>query len=377
MFKMTFNQLKAILFMFSLVFSVRAFANEANGIMMVVKGDIKVTSLKDGKTEAAKVGKKVYSGDSITAGPDSRAKVVMSDKNILNISPDSKVVIEKYTNDPKSDSRSVELKVEYGKVRAQVEQKYDGEKNKFNIKTPTAVAGVRGTDFITGFNRQTRQSSIVTFSGMVAVGTPGPKGEILNAVFVRPGQTTNVGEGKTPEPPKALPKDDLNNMNQESANNAANNPGPQPDSSPNNASNDSKADKKQDNQQTQSSNDKSNNNQNAGPNNGSSSAQNTGAPENRQDKQQDKGSGAKNNRQPASINPDQNSSGAPAPGPALTNLPPPKFDPNVPQAGPIGPKPPMLLPGSAPILPPTNSFVNETIRNGTGKTKTTIIINQQ
>ena len=50
--------------------------------------------------------------------------------------------IEKYTNDAKTDSRQVELKVEYGKVRATVEQKYDGEKNSFNVKTPTAVAGV-------------------------------------------------------------------------------------------------------------------------------------------------------------------------------------------------------------------------------------------
>jgi len=192
-----------------------ALAQETSGVMMVVKGDIKVTS--GGKTESAKVGRKVFSGDAIIAGADSRAKIVMSDRNILNVSPDSKVVIEKYTNDPKSDSRAVELKVEYGKVRAQVEQKYDGEKNKFNIKTPTAVAGVRGTDFITGYSLRTRQTSIVTFSGMVAVGQPGAAGEIKNPVFVRPGQTTNVGDGKPPEPPKPMPKEDLQNMNQETA----------------------------------------------------------------------------------------------------------------------------------------------------------------
>ncbi len=192
-----------------------ALAQETSGVMMVVKGDIKVTS--GGKTESAKVGRKVFSGDAIIAGADSRAKIVMSDRNILNVSPDSKVVIEKYTNDPKSDSRAVELKVEYGKVRAQVEQKYDGEKNKFNIKTPTAVAGVRGTDFITGYSLRTRQTSIVTFSGMVAVGQPGAAGEIKNPVFVRPGQTTNVGDGKPPEPPKPMPKEELQNMNQETA----------------------------------------------------------------------------------------------------------------------------------------------------------------
>lgn len=191
-------------------------AQDVSGVMMVVKGEITVTSSKDKKTENAKVGRKVFPGDTITAGKDARAKIVMSDKNILNISPESKVTIEKYTNDPKSDSRNVELKVEYGKVRASVEQKYDGEKSKFNIKTPTAVAGVRGTDFITGFNRQTKTTSIVTFSGTVAVGTPGPQGQIMNPVFVQPGQATEVGAGKAPEAPKPMPKDELNNMNQDS-----------------------------------------------------------------------------------------------------------------------------------------------------------------
>lgn len=206
-----------ITMIFSLAAAAPSWAQDANGVMMVVKGDIKVTSGKDGKTEGAKVGRKVFAGDSITAGPDSRAKVVMSDRNILNVSPDSKIVIEKYATDAKGDSKNVEIKVEYGKVRAQIEQKYDGDKSKFNIKTPTAVAGVRGTDFITGFNRTTRQTSVITFSGMVAVGNMGPNGQIQNAVFVRPGQTTNVGVGATPEAPKAMPKEELNQMNQDSA----------------------------------------------------------------------------------------------------------------------------------------------------------------
>ena len=187
--------------------------NEISGTMMVVKGDVKVTSGKSGKTDPAKVGTKVYAGDTIASGAESRAKIVMSDKNVLNISPDSKVTIAKYENDPTKDSRNVELKVDYGKVRAGVEQKYDGEKNKFNIRTPTAVAGVRGTDFITGFNPATQQTRIVTFSGVVAAGQPGPGGQILNAVFVKPGMSTSIDQGKPPEPPRPMPTEDLNKAN--------------------------------------------------------------------------------------------------------------------------------------------------------------------
>ena len=193
--------------------SSSAFAADVHGIFMVVKGDVKITS--GGKVESAKVGKKVFPGDSIEAAADSRAKVVMSDKNVLNVSPDSKIVIEKYENDGK-DKKNVELNVLYGKVRASVEQKYDGEKSKFNIKTPSAVAGVRGTDFITGYNPNTKVSQVITFSGVVAVGTPGPNGSISNAVFVRPGQMTSAGAGQAPEAPKSVPTEELKTMNTES-----------------------------------------------------------------------------------------------------------------------------------------------------------------
>lgn len=206
----------ALTIMMSLVLSMEVGAqNDISGTMMVVKGDVKITSGKTGKTDPAKVGTKVYAGDTIASAAEARAKIVMSDKNVINISPESKITIAKYENDPKKDSRNVELKVDYGKVRASVEQKYDGEKNKFNIRTPTAVAGVRGTDFITGFNPTTQQTRIVTFTGVVAAGQPGPNGQILNAVFVKPGMATNVEHGKPPEPPRPMPSEELNRVEAE------------------------------------------------------------------------------------------------------------------------------------------------------------------
>lgn len=194
-----------------LLWSTLSFAQSLQGVFMVVKGDIKVLSA-DGKSDAAKVGKKVNSGDTIVSGTDARAKIVMADKNVINISPDSKITIERYENDGK-DKKNVELKIEYGKIRASVEEKYDGEKSKFNIKTPSAVAGVRGTDFLTGYTPSTKATSVVTFSGTVAVGKPGPGGSIQNPVFVQQGQMTSTSSTGTADKPKAVPKEDLNKMN--------------------------------------------------------------------------------------------------------------------------------------------------------------------
>jgi hypothetical protein len=160
------------------------------------------------------VGKKVVQGDIISAGKEGRAKIVMADKNVLNISPETQIKIEKYENDGK-DKKNVELNVLYGKVRASVEQKYDGEKSKFNIKTPSAVAGVRGTDFLTGYNPATKAMSVITFAGSVAVGAAGPGGAIVNPVFVNPGQMTEAKAGGAPSKPQAMPKEEMQKLNNE------------------------------------------------------------------------------------------------------------------------------------------------------------------
>ncbi len=210
--------LGVIVFFTTLFLTHAAVAQSVHGIFMVVKGDVTVISgqAADKTPQKAKMGSKVFPGDTIQAGKDSRAKIVMSDQNTLNISPDTKFQIEKYENDPGSDSRNVTLKVMEGKLRASVEQKYDGEKNKFNVKTPSAVAGVRGTDFLTSFSSATKTSQIITFHGTVAVGQPGPKGEIMNPVYVKPGQMTSASAGKAPEAPRAMPKEELSKMNNES-----------------------------------------------------------------------------------------------------------------------------------------------------------------
>lgn len=220
-----------------LLISAPSFAQSVHGVFRVVKGEITVTS-KSGTAAKAKIGQKVFPSDKIKAGADSRAKIVMIDKNEINISPDSEIVIENYTFKPEENKKNVLINVLYGKVRAKVEQKYDEGENKFQIKTPTAVAGVRGTDFITGFNAATKESSVITFKGKVEFGLPGKDGTILNPVFVTPGMQSSMQGSAPPPPPVEVPKTDLKEMDKSSdadkvaANAPAGGPAPGPGPGP-------------------------------------------------------------------------------------------------------------------------------------------------
>lgn len=180
---------------------------------MVVKGDVEVESKKTGKFKA-KVASKVYAGDIVTTGAEGRAKIVMSDRNVLNVSTDTKITINKYENDSTTGVKNVDIDLSKGKLRSNVEQKYDGEKSQFLIKTPTAVAGVRGTSFLTSFDPATRKTQIVTFKGSVALSIPGSNAP---PVMVKKGESSSVSQGQTaPEPPKQMNKEDLNSADKSS-----------------------------------------------------------------------------------------------------------------------------------------------------------------
>lgn len=213
----TYNLLLSIFLCLFLVQINTVKAEELYGIFMVVKGTVDIDSVKTGKNQA-KVGVKVYPGDKVTTQKDSRAKIVMSDRNVMNISPESVLTILKYDNDPKSNVKNVELELSQGKVRNNVEQKYDGDKSKFIIKTPTAVAGVRGTQFLTSFDVKSRVTEVVTFKGAVQMAPVLASGKVsAQFVTIKKGEASSVKQGQeAPETPRTVPKEEMKKVEKES-----------------------------------------------------------------------------------------------------------------------------------------------------------------
>lgn len=192
----------------------------ACGEVLVSKGDVKIESGKDNAMTPAPAGTKVCQGDTVIAGAQSRAKVKMEDGNELNISPDSRILLETYEYKVADNKKKVMLNVLYGKVRAATREENmyndkskDGQANTFQVKTKSAVAGVRGTDFLTSFDRKTTKTEVVTFRGKVDVGTAGANGTIMNPVSVPAGQKTEALPGVPPAPPKPVPASEMKEMN--------------------------------------------------------------------------------------------------------------------------------------------------------------------
>ena len=192
-----------------------AYAQNVHGILRVVKGDVQIKSALSGQTGRARLGGQVFPKDVIITGKEGRAKIVMVDNNEINVSPESQIEIQHYEYDPSKDKKNVLLNVIYGKVRAKVEQKYDGKTSSFSVKTPSAVAGVRGTDFLTSYDRSTHSTQVVTFRGAVAFGLPGPNGSIANPVSVTPGKVATSAGGVAPAAPAPMAKEQFAKMESE------------------------------------------------------------------------------------------------------------------------------------------------------------------
>lgn len=89
-------------------------------------------------------GQEIDRGDSIKTGPDGRVSIVLEDGTRLSIGNDTELEITEFTL--KKDSRNAVYSLSSGKLRAVV-GKFSG-KSSIKVKTPTGIAGVKGTDFI-------------------------------------------------------------------------------------------------------------------------------------------------------------------------------------------------------------------------------------
>jgi hypothetical protein len=95
------------------------------------------------KTAAAKPADPVEWNDVVRTNPQGRVRIALEDQSLLTVGSQSEMRILKH--DPASQQTSVELL--YGRIRSKV-TKLTKKGGSYNVRTPVAVVGVIGTEFI-------------------------------------------------------------------------------------------------------------------------------------------------------------------------------------------------------------------------------------
>ena len=156
--------------------------------------------------EAAKGGRVIWN-DVLTTPDDGRMRVLLKDQSILSLGNKSRLVVVKHD----AANQQTALDLAYGRVRAKVTE-ITRDSGSFEIRTPTAVAGVIGTDFVVDVDSG-GETDVTCLKGNVKVRNADPK--IKGEEIVHEGHTTRIKRGAKPVKPTRAPKEKLERAERE------------------------------------------------------------------------------------------------------------------------------------------------------------------
>ena len=167
--------------------------NEAGRIELVsAQGDVQA------RGQPALAGATLVSGDELRTGANSYATVKLADGSTLVLQPGGSLAIDAVRKSPLAASPEALFTLKGGRVEADVPRRTGG--GRFEIRTPVAVAAVRGTKFRVSSDEQRRSATSEVLEGAVQVNDTGN----LGSVPVPDGFGTRVLEGSPPATPRAL-----------------------------------------------------------------------------------------------------------------------------------------------------------------------------
>ncbi len=171
------------------------------GTVAEVQGQAEL--VRAGARTAVSIGMAVRAEDELQTSRPGRLRVVFQDDSVLTIGDDSQVRIDEHIVDiERGVFRSI-VRLVKGRVRAVVSDYYGRRGAVYEIDTVTAVAGVRGTEFVAVFDPVAEVTEVVGVSGgRVAVHSVIDR--TARGVFVTARELTQVARGKLPTRPQPL-----------------------------------------------------------------------------------------------------------------------------------------------------------------------------
>ncbi len=186
---------ESVLFIGLLFFNAMALGGEVIGKVDDFKGDLLI--LRNKVELKVSRGLELEEGDRIEAKAKASAKLIMKDQNIFILSENSKLDLKEYVSKTPPGHTTLLLD---GKLLSNIKNKYKDDKPNFRLVTPSGVAGIRGTEFLTVHRENKMQ--VTTFEGVVEVGEKMVGRKITDSVIIEKGfqftGSSGTYQGKSP-----------------------------------------------------------------------------------------------------------------------------------------------------------------------------------
>ncbi len=151
-------------------------AVEPAGRAVTLRGDVKVKHAHDpaAPTDDLKPGQEVHPGDILSTRAGAGVRLLMRDKTLIDLGPLSQITLTSYEVQASERRRTARIHTWFGHMWTRVSKSLGGGVD-YQVTTPNAVAGVRGTEFVVSAT-EGGGSDITVIEGQVEVGssTGGP-----------------------------------------------------------------------------------------------------------------------------------------------------------------------------------------------------------
>jgi hypothetical protein len=126
-----------------------AFAADV-GQIKVAKGDVVVQ--RGAETLPGRVGLRLAASDVVTTGPDGSVGITMSDDSLLSAGPNSILALDRYEFDGTTSQGRFDASLQRGSLAVISGRIAKQSPEAMTVRTPSAVLGVRGTEFVVTAN---------------------------------------------------------------------------------------------------------------------------------------------------------------------------------------------------------------------------------
>jgi hypothetical protein len=152
--------------LYALIFlAVTSHAANVAATIKGITGNSEMNQIRKTGWQLSKIGIKLNAQDQIRTGDESMTELTWNNGGTLRIAENSLITI---SNPHQSASNSSGVTIIQGQIWANMKKLTTTERN-FNLSTPTAVAGIRGTVFRILVNKDS-STNVLVYEGKVAVG---------------------------------------------------------------------------------------------------------------------------------------------------------------------------------------------------------------
>jgi len=135
-----------LLFPVLLLAAAAASASDDVGQIKVAKGQVMVD--RSGKSLPAEVGMTLAAADVVKTGTDGSVGITMRDSSRLSAGPNSVVSLDRFEFDPTTHEGRFDTGLQRGTLAVASGRIAKQSPQAMTVRTPSAVLGVRGTDFV-------------------------------------------------------------------------------------------------------------------------------------------------------------------------------------------------------------------------------------